>query len=391
MKTRFWLVLAALGHITTAQAESPPIKVGFISTLSGSSSLLGIEIQDGFNLALKETGNTLGGRPVEVIVGDDQASPDVAKQLADKMVKRDHVNFITGIVYSQVLMAVVPTLFAAKTFYISTGAGPSALAGAQCSPYFFGLSWQNDGQSEAMGHYLTERGYKNVFILAPNIIGGKENLEGFKRDFKGTIAKEVYSKFGELDYAAEIAQIRQSKPDAVYFFLPGGMGVNFIKQYVASGLSKEIPYFAPGYSADQDTIQAVGEPMIGLQNSSHWAWDLDNPANKKFVSSFIAAYKRIPSVYAFQGYDAARLLDRAVADVNGDVTDQSAMQKAIAAARFESVRGDFKFNSNQFPINSFYLRVVEKDPQGQVTNRMTGKIFDAHSDSYVGSCNMKHL
>jgi branched-chain amino acid transport system substrate-binding protein len=390
MKAKCLVLASALLFSMSAHAADK-VKVGFISTLSGPLSALGIEIQDGFNLALKETVNKLGGLPVEVVSGDDQASPDVGKQLADKFIKKDKVDFMTGVVYSNVMLAVGAPTFAAKTFYISAAAGPAALAGAQCNPYFFGLAWQNDGQSEAMARYMTDKGYKNVFILAPNYAGGKENLDGFKRMFKGKIADEVYPKMGELDFSSEISQIRSTKPDAVFFFLPGGMGVNFIKQYLAAGLDKQIPYFVPGYSADEDTIRAVGEPMVGIQNSSHWAWDLDNPANKQFVAHFQQEYKRLPSMYAFQGYDVVRLLDRAVADVKGKIEDKKAMEAAIEAARFQSVRGDFKFNTNHFPINSFYLRVVQKDATGRITNKTVSKILDAHTDSYVGSCKMKQL
>ena len=383
------LVGSLLFSLSAQAADS--VKIGFVSTLSGPLSALGVEIQDGFNLALKETGNKIGGLPVEVVTGDDQASPDVGKQLADKMIKRDRVNFMTGVVYSNVMMAVAPAAAAAKTFYISSAAGPAALAGAQCNPYFFALGWQNDGQSEAMGQYLSDKGLKNAFIIAPNYAGGKENLEGFKRMFKGQIVSEVYPKLGELDFASELALIRAAKPDAVFFFLPGGMGVNFVKQYVASGLNKTVPFFAPGYSADEDTIKAVGEPVVGLQNASHWAWDLDNPANKKFVADFSAIYKRLPSMYAFQGYDVVRMLDRAVSDAKGKIEDKQAIRDAMASARFASVRGDFRFNTNQFPINSFYLRVIEKDSSGRITNRTVSKILDAHKDSYVANCSMKSL
>ena len=390
MKTTH-LVCSVLLVLSMHAHAADKVKIGFVSTLSGPLSALGIDIRDGFRLALKETGNKIGGLPAEVVEGDDQASPDVGKQIADRLLKRDKVDFMTGVVYSNVMLAVGAPTFAAKTFYISSAAGPAALAGAQCNPYFFGLSWQNDGQSEAMAQYLSTKGYKKVFILAPNYAGGRENLAGFKRYFKGAIAQESYVKLGELDFAAEISQIRAAKPDAVFFFLPGGMGANFLKQYGASGLAKEIPYFVPGYSADEDTIQAVGDPMIGLYNSSHWAWDLDNAANRKFVADFRAQYKRTPSMYAFQGYDAVRLIDRAVSDVKGRIEDKAALHAALAAARFESVRGSFKFNTNQFPINSFYLRQVEKDAAGVVTNKTVSRIMDAHTDSYVGECKMKPL
>ena len=385
------LIVAALALSTLAAAAqaAEKIKVGFISTLSGPLSVLGIDIRDGFNLALQQSHDTLGGLPVELSSGDDQASADVGKQLADKFLKRDKVDIMTGIVYSNVMLAVAPAVFAAKTFYVSTAAGPASLAGEQCNRYFFGLAWQNDGQSEAMGKYLTDKGVDNVYLLVPNYAGGKENAEGFKRTFRGKLAGEDYVKLGELDYSAELAEIRAAKPGAVFFFLPGGMGVNFLKQYVAAGLEKQIPLYAPGYSADEDTIAAVGEPMIGLQNSSHWAWDLDNPANQAFVAAFRKAYGRTPSMYAFQGYDAARLIDTAVSDVKGHTEDKDAFHDALRAARFKSVRGDFAFNTNQFPIQNFYLRVVEKNAAGQITNRTVSTIFKDHADPYAPSCPMK--
>ena len=385
-----WLALPLAMLLGMSANAADKVKIGFISTLSGPLAALGTEIRDGFRLGLDETGNRMGGLPVEVVEGDDQANPGIGKQLADKFIKRDKVDFMTGVVYSNVMMAVGAPTFAAKTFYISAAAGPASLAGAQCNPYFFGLAWQNDGQSEAMGRHMSDKGYKRVVIVAPNYTGGKENLEGFKRTFKGSVADEIYVKLGELDFASEIARIRAQKPDALFFFLPGGIGINFIKQFRAAGLASEVPYFVPGYSADEDTIQALGEAMVGLQNSSHWAWDLDNAANRNFVARFQQRYGRLPSMYAFQGYDVVRLLDRAVADVKGKIEDKRALHDAIAAARFESVRGAFKFNTNQFPINDFYLREVQKDESGRVTNKTVGKIMTAHTDSYAGACKMKN-
>lgn len=388
MKTKF-AALILLASFANAVLAADNVKIGFLSTLSGPIASLGLEIRDGFNLALKNSGNKVGGLPVEVVFGDDQASPDVGKQLADKMIKRDKVDFMTGVVYSNVMLAVGPPTFAAQTFYISSAAGPAALAGERCNKFFFGLSWQNDGQSEAVGEYMTTKNYKNVFIIAPNYTGGKENLEGFKRFFKGKISGEVYVKLGQLDFASELAQVRAAKPDAVFFFLPGGMGINFIKQYVGAGLDKQIPYFVPGYSADEDTITAVGDPIVGLKNGSHWAWDLKNPQNEKFVADFKKEYGRIPTMYAFQGYDVVRLLDSAVKDVKGNLSDKEALHKALKTTNFGSLRGSFKFNNNQFPMDTFYLREVQKDSSGRITNKTIGTIFSNHADAYAGECKLK--
>ncbi|URI05778.1 ABC transporter substrate-binding protein [Aquincola tertiaricarbonis] len=379
--------LATVAALPAAHAADA-VKVGFISTLSGPGAALGIDIRDGFNLALKHTGNQLGGRPAEVIVADDQQSPDVARQLADRMIKRDKVDFMTGIVFSNVMLAVGAPTFAAKTFYLSANAGPSQYAGEQCNPYFFSVSYQNDNQHEAVGKTVQDKGFKRVALLAPNYPAGKDALTGFKRFYKGEVVQEIYTKLGQLDYAAELAQVRAAKPDAMYIFLPGGMGINFVKQYVASGMSKDATLFGPGFSADEDVIGAVGAPMLGMFNTSQWAHDLDNAANKRFVADFQKAYGRLPTLYASQGYDAAMLMDAAVRDTKGQLGDKAAVRQALKAAKFNSVRGSFKFNANQFPIQDYYLRVVTQDAQGRITNRTLGTVFKGHTDAYAAACKM---
>ena len=364
------------------------VKVGFVSTLSGPGAALGVDIRDGFNLAVKQAGGKLGGLPVELIVADDQSNPEVARQAVERLIKRDKVDFMTGIVFSNVMLAVGQPIFASKTFYISANAGPSQYAGEQCNPYFFNVAWQNDNLHEAVGKTVTDKGYKRVVLIAPNYPAGKDALTGFKRYYKGEVAQEIYTKLGQLDYAAELAQTRAAKPDAVYIFLPGGMGINFIKQYVGAGLSKDATLFGPGFSADEDVIRAVGEPMAGMFNSSQWAHDLDNPQNRKFVADFQKEYGRLPSLYASQGYDAALLMDAAVRDTKGKLEDQEAVRRALRAANFKSVRGAFKFNTNHYPVQDYYLRVVSKNAQGQVTNRTLGTVFKNHADAYVALCKM---
>jgi branched-chain amino acid transport system substrate-binding protein len=383
------IILPGVIAAATPVSAAEQVKIGFISTLSGPLSSLGTEIRDGFDLAAKASGHRVGGLPVEIVSGDDQASPDVGKQIADKLLKRDKVDVLTGIVYSNVLLAVAPSAFAAKTFYISAASGPASLAGRQCTPYFFAVGWQNDGQSEAMGQYLTDKSVKTTYTLAPNYAGGKENINGFRRTYRGEIVSESYVKLGELDYSSEIAQIRAIKPEALFFFLPGGMGVNFIKQYIAAGLDKEVPFYAPGYSADEDTIGAVGEPVIGLKSTSHYAWDLDNPANRTFVAAFRDAYHRTPTMYAAQGYDVYNLIDSAVAAVNGKIENKSAFHEALKAARFNSVRGYFAFNSNQYPVQDFYLRVAVRDDAGALTSKTLSKVFDKHADAYAKDCELR--
>ncbi|MDK9725063.1 MAG: ABC transporter substrate-binding protein [Sterolibacteriaceae bacterium MAG5] len=381
------LLAAAIASAPAFAADK--VKIGFLSTLSGPGAGLGVDIRDGFQLAVKSLGGKVGGLPAEVIVADDAQNPDTAKQTTEKFLKKDKVDFMTGIVFSNLMLAVGKPVFDSHTFYISANAGPSQYAGADCNPYFFNVAWQNDNLHEAVGKYVNDQGFKNVVLLAPNYPGGKDAMSGFKRFYKGKVAEEIYTKMGQLDYAAELAQVRATKPDALFFFLPGGMGINFVKQFVAAGLSKDVRLFAPGFSADEDVIKAVGAPMLGLFNSSHWAHDMDNAANKKFVADFQKEYGRLPSLYASQGYDAALLIDAAVRDSKGKLEDKAAVKKALEAAKFASVRGAFKFNSNHYPVQDYYLRLIRQDGQGRVTNKTMGTIFTQHADAYVGECKMK--
>jgi branched-chain amino acid transport system substrate-binding protein len=368
-----------------------PVRVGLLSTLSGPGAGLGVDIRDGFQLAVKLSGGKFSGKAVDVIVADDQASPDVGRQTADRLVKRDKVDFMTGIVFSNVMLAVGAPTFQSKTFYISANAGPSQYAGDQCNPYFFSASYQNDNMHEAVGKVVTDKGFKKVALIAPNYPAGKDAIAGFKRFFKGEVASETYTALNQLDYGTELSKLRATKPDAVYIFLPGGMGINFIKQFVGAGLSKDITLFGPGFSGDEDVIKAVGEPMLGMFNTSQWGHDMDNAANKKFVAEFEKAYGRLPTLYAAQGFDAARLIEAAVRDSKGNLEDKAAVRKALEAAKFDSVRGAFKFNSNHFPIQDYYLRVITKDAKGRVTNRTLSPVFKAHADAYAASCKMPSL
>jgi branched-chain amino acid transport system substrate-binding protein len=381
------IAVAAATLMALPAVAADSVKVGLLSTLSGSGSGLGIDIRDGFQLAMKHAGGKLGGLPAEVIVADDQMSPDAAKQTADRLLKRDKVDFMTGIVFSNIMLAVGQPVLANKTFYISANAGPSQYAGAQCSPYFFSASYQNDNMHEAVGKTVAARGFKKVALLAPNYPAGKDALAGFKRFYKGEVVLETYTPLNQLDYGAELSQIRASGADALYVFLPGGLGVNFIKQFTGAGL-KDMKLFVPGFSADEDVIKAVGEPMLGLFNSSQWAHDMDNAANKRFVADFQKEYGRLPTLYAAQGYDAARLIDSAVKAAGGKLDDKAAVRKALEAARFDSVRGTFKFNTNHFPVQDYYLREIVKDSQGRITNKTVGKVFENHADAYVGDCKM---
>ena len=381
---------AALTSALTLASAADKVKIGFVSTLSGPSAALGVDIRDAFLLAVKMNGGKLGGLPAEVLVSDAQFKPDVAKQLFEKDIKRDKVDFMTGVVFSNIMLAALPEALDANTFYLSPNAAPSSMAGKDCNPLFFAVAWPNDAYHEAAGQFATQRGMKSVYLLAPNYQAGKDSLSGFKRTFKGTVVGENYTKLGQLDYAAELAEIRAAKPQVLYVFLPGGMGINFIKQFVGAGLGKDMTLLLPGFSADQDVIGPVGASMSGLFNTAHWSPDFTNAANQKFVAEFRKEYNRTPTLYASQGYDTAQLINAAVRDVKGKLEDHEAVRKALKAAKFDSVRGPFRFNTNQYPIQNYYVRTVGSDGHGGLVNKSFNEpILKDHGDAYVQDCKMK--
>ncbi|EPJ45632.1 MAG: hypothetical protein OFPII_26470 [Osedax symbiont Rs1] len=375
-------IVIAMG-LTVSAAVMPivsiaaPVKVGLITTLTGGGASLGIDIRDGFLLAVKQANNS----DLTVVVEDDARKPPLAVQIADKMIQREKVDILTGIVWSNLAMAVVPNAVAQNKFYLSPNAGPSALAGKRCHKNYFNVAWQNDNLHEAMGSYASKSGFVKPYILAPNYPAGKDALVGFKRLFKGALAGETYTKLGQKDYAAEIAKIRASGADSIYFFLPGGMGISFMKQYTQSGVG--LPVMGPAFSFDQGILKAIGKAALGVKNSSQWSKDLDNKANLLFVKTFKAEYGRLPSLYASQGYDTANLILSAMQ--SADVKDSDAFRAALAAANFASVRGDFKFGPNQHPIQNIYVREVIEE-NGVLTNKIIATALENHADVYASQC-----
>ncbi|OIQ31289.1 MAG: ABC transporter substrate-binding protein [Alphaproteobacteria bacterium MedPE-SWcel] len=376
MKT---LILATAAAALAAGSAVADVKVGMITTLSGGGASLGIDTRDGFMLAIEAAGRD----DIEVVIEDDQRKPDIAVQLADKMIQSEKVDVLTGIVWSNLAMAVVPATTAQGLFYLSTNAAPAQLAGKGCNANYFAISYQNDNLHEGAGAYAAKEGFKNTFIMAPNYPAGHDSLNGFKRYYEGDLAGEVFTKLGQTDYAAEIAQIRASGADSVFFFLPGGMGISFLKQYADSGV--DLPVVGPAFSFDQGILQAVGEAALGVKNSSTWSKDLDNAANTAFVADFQQKYDRLPSIYAAQGFDTANLLLSAMD--KADVNDDAAFADALKSADFASVRGTFSFAANNHPVQNVYVREVIKE--GDIyTNKIVGTALESHANAYVDECKM---
>ncbi len=389
MKASAFLLTLALALGLTgarAQAPRPPIKLGFITTLSGAEGVIGIDIRDAFNLALEESGGMWGGRRVEMVIGDDQTKPDIGRQLTDKMIESDHVQIMTGIIFSNVLLATMRPMTDAGVFFVSANAGPSQLAGKGCLPNLFVASFQNDTLYESVGAYLDKAKIPSTYLVAPNYPAGRDMLSGFKRNYHGELKGESYTAFPQMDFAPQLADIRAKKPASVVFFLPGAMTVSFIKQYVAAGLG-DIPLYNGTGSVTQN-LAAIGDAGVGIHVITNWTPALDKPASRAFSDSFEKHFKRVPSSYAGIAYDTARLIGAAVAAVGGNIEDKPAFRKALENVTFDSVRTHFAFNSNHYPIQDEYETVIEKDAAGRVVESYKGIAVAGVKDSFFSQCQM---
>lgn len=388
MLRRTFLALAASAFAALPAHAQDPVKIGMITTLSGPAGYLGQDIRDAFKLAIDMEGGKLGGVPVALEVEDDGLKPGNGKQIAEKMLSNDGIKLFTGIVFSNVAGATVPDIVDAGAFYISPNAAPSNLAGKGCNENYFVVSWQNDSLHESAGQLAQNLGYKTAFVLAPNYQAGKDAITGFKRYFKGEIVGEVYTSLDQTDFAAEMAQIRAAKPEVVFQFHPGGLGITFLRQYEQAGLLSTVPMVLAEPSMDAVTLKAIGDAALGINVSAHWNSDFDNPANKKFMAAWMKAYNRMPTYYASQGYDTALAIGAALKATNGSLDDADAFRDAMRKADFESVRGKFKFGPNQHPIEDWYALKVVKGDDGKPVLKTGEKVFEDHGDAYSDQCKM---
>lgn len=387
MKTQMTMAAAALllGTAVSPALAQEKIKLGVIVTLSGPAAALGQQVRDGFALAVKELGGKMGGRDVEVIVADDELKPDAAVTKVKGLLERDKVDFVVGPIFSNILQAIHRPITESKTFLISPNAGPSTFAGKDCNPFFYVTSYQNDQVHEILGKVAQDRGYKRMYLMVPNYQAGKDSVAGFKLDYKGEIVEESYMPLNTLDFQPELSKISSQKPDALFTFMPGGLGVNLVKQYRQAGLADSIPVLS-AFTVDESTLPAQQDAAVGMFGGANWAPNLDNPQNKKFVAAYEAAYNVVPGTYAFQAYDAAMLIDSAVKAVKGDLSNKDAVGAALKKADFTSLRGAFKFNTNGYPIQDFYLTKVAKRPDGKFQTEIVQKVFENYGDRYAKDC-----
>jgi branched-chain amino acid transport system substrate-binding protein len=379
--------LVALGAVP-AWAQQP-VKIGFVSTFSGPTAVIGNDMRNSFELALDHLGRKMGGKPVEVIYEDDQQKPEVGVQKSQKLIESDKVDFVTGYIWSNVLLASLKPVVDSQTFLISANAGPSQIAGEQCSPYFFSTSWQNDQTPQAMGTYMTQKGVKTAFLIGPNYAAGKDMLTGVRTTFKGQIIGEELTKWpDQLDFSTELSKVRAAKPEAVFVFYPGAAGVQFLTQYAQSGLKGQIPLYT-AFTVDAITLPLQKDLALGVPGAQQWVNDLPNDANKKFVADFRSKHKNYPSFYGAQSYDAANFVNSAVVAVKGDLSKKDAMRAEMRKANYASVRGPYKYGNNHFPIQNFYLQDVAKDAQGNLTLKTVATIVKDSQDQFHDKCPMK--
>jgi len=388
MKRIGFLVIAALAAALTPAQAQDKLKIGLISTLTGPPAVIGQQLRNGFMFGIKTHGGKLGGREAEVIVADDELKPDQAVAKVKAFVERDKVDFVVGPVFSNMLIAIMKPVTDSGTFLISPNAGTSNFAGKECNPNFFVTSYQNDQNHEVLGKYAQDSGIKKAFIMAPNYQAGKDALTGFKRYFKGEVLDEVYVPLNQLDYSAELSRIAAARPDAIFVFLPGGMGVNFVKQFRQAGLADKI-VFLSAFTVDEGTLPAQQDAALGFFGGANWAPNLDTPQNKAFVAAYEKEYGAVPGSYAFQAYDAAQLIDSAINAVHGNLADKDGLRAALKKADFKSLRGNFKFGNNHYPIQDFYLVKVAKRQDGKFQTEIAQKVFTDYQDPYAKDCAMK--
>jgi branched-chain amino acid transport system substrate-binding protein len=374
------------GFAQSSQADT--LRIGFITTLSTSSGYVGEDERDGFQLAVQEEGGKLGGVPVRLEIEDDALKPANAKQAVDRMLQSG-IKLFTGVNFSNVLAAVVPSVLDAGGFYVSLNPGPSIFAGERCHPNYFVVSFQNDAAHEAAGLSANELGYKKLVLLASNYQAGRDALQGFKRTYKGEVVAEIYTKLDQTDFSVEFARVRSLKPDAIYQFHPGGVGINFAKQYANAGLKDAIPMIIPSFSMDTRMVDATGDAADGVYASAMWTTEFDNPASRAFVAAFMKSYSRTPTQYAQQAYETARLISSALAAVHGDLTKEAEFRQALRAAKFASLRGKFTFGPNQHPIQDYYLTRFEKAASGEIRQKIVRRVASDYGDAYASQCAMK--
>ena len=380
---RLLMAAAITAAMVAGTASAETVKIGYMTTLSGSAGIIGKQMQNAVKLAMEHTGGKLGGMDAEIVFVDDQRKPDVAKQLANRLIKSERVDVVAGVIWSNLLMAIHKPVTRSDTLLISSNAGPSPLAGEGCHKNFVSMSWQNDQTPEGMGKYMQDSGVSSVYLMAPNYQAGKDMLSGFKRHYTGDIVGEVYTKLGQADFQAELSALRAAKPAATFVFQPGGMGINFVKQWNQAGMN-DLSKLYTVFTVDGVSLPALKDTALGVIATQTWSPDLDNAMNQKFVADYKAKHGGYPSFYAAQAYDTMMAIDYAIGEAGS--ADTEAMRAVLASGDIPTTRGVLQMNSNQFPIQNVYLREVVLDSDGVATTKIIDTVFEDHGDAYAKDC-----
>jgi branched-chain amino acid transport system substrate-binding protein len=351
-------VFTGLAGIVHAQDA---VKVGMLLPYTGTYAALGEAITNGMNLAIEHKGGELGGRPVQIVTVDSEANPGKAVQNMQKLISGSNVDVVIGPVHSGVGMAAVKVARQTGVPLIITNAGFNAATGPLCAPNIFRTSFTSWQTAYPMGQVAADRGYKNIVTVAWRYGFGTESVEGFKEGFEkagGTVSKEIYVAFPDVEFQSQLTEIAALKPDAVFVFFAGGGAAKFVQDYAAAGLQEKIPLLGSGFLTE-GTLQAQGAAAEGVLTTLHYADSLDTPQNNSFRNEYKQKFGKEADIYAVQGYDAGLLLAQSLDKVGGDTKNRKAWSAAMAEARIDSPRGAWSFSKAHNPIQNVYLREVK--------------------------------
>jgi branched-chain amino acid transport system substrate-binding protein len=382
---------AAIATAFATHAEGADgIKLGLMVSKTGAGGIVGIEQERGMDLALARLHNVLGGVPVTVFVEDDKGDPPTAVQLASKFIDEDKVDIITGFTGSNTAIPVEPTFLDAGVWVVGSLAGPEEFAGKGCNENAFWTTLENEDWDDAIALYLDQQKVKSVYFMGADYQAGWEKIGGAMRYYKGKSFGPVYTPWQQqIDLAAEFSQLRAANPEAALVFYPGGSGIAFVKQFAEAGLTGKVKLYSEAALSMELNFKAQGDAAIGIVESTNWSYELDNPANKAFVALYEGKYGTRPTIFSAMQYDAINLIDTAVGEVKGDIADKDAFRAALRKADFQSVRGPFRFDNDQYPIQNIYLTEVVKDPDGSMRLALRGVAEKDWRNPYHDQCPMK--
>jgi len=362
-------------------AKSDKVRVGFMLPYTGTYAQLGTAIENGFRLALAGQGGQLGGREVEYFKVDDESNPAKATDNANKIMTRDKVDVVVGTVHSGVAMGLIKVARETGTLVLIPNAGANAATGELCAPNVFRTSFSNWQPTHPLGKVMVENGHKKAVFITWKYAAGEQALASFAEGYRaagGSVVKELFVPFPNVEFQALLTEIAALKPDAVACFFAGGGAVKFVKDYAAAGLKETIPLYGSGFLTE-GVLAAQGDAAEGVLTTLHYADSLDNPQNKAFRSAYREAYGAEADVYAVQGFDTGLLLIQALEKSGGDITDRDAVIAAMEGAVIDSPRGQWKMSKAHNPIQDFYLRRVENGD-----NKVVGVAWPALEDPARG-------